>query len=234
VKTDAATAAHWKAHWKLHRVARRWINEIDVDVHTLWRTWCADRDAIVGCRPKASGSWRAWRTERAAIRRQHGVDAGDYFAPYDVTALWLTEHGVTGATEQLVIWLEWWRRKDQHLKQMQDNIRRNAQNRRMDFYRCTAASLVKRFARCELREIDLAALALRDLPEAEAKELHKAARRQRVQAAVYGLKQALKGAFGTESFCERRGDDEPPESARGIESTHESSSENEPARSEAE
>jgi hypothetical protein len=84
----------------------------------------------------------------------------------------------------------------------------------VDIYRVAAARLSEQFETVEVREIDLAALALRDLPEAEAKELHEAARRQRVMAAPYELKLALKGAL-RERYRERSGDDESPVGARG-------------------
>jgi hypothetical protein len=59
----------------------------------------------------------------------------------------------------------------------------------------------------EIAPLDLASVALRDMPEAKAKELHQAARHQRVLAAPYELKEALKNAFGQDRYLERSGDD---------------------------
>jgi hypothetical protein len=188
VREAAATAPHWRAHWKLERLAHRWSADL----------------AATGQLTKL---WSAWKAAR-------GQD--DFHSSFEILSEWLTTQGVADEPTQFIIWLEWWRRKDIHMTQMQTNIRRRALNRRKDFYRCTAASLVTRFARCELKQFSLAAAALRDLPEAEAKELHKAARHQRVQAAPYELKEALRHAFGPDGYSERSGDDETHGTARKV------------------
>jgi hypothetical protein len=195
VREAAATAPHWRAHWKLERIAHRWSTDL----------------AATGQLSKLWSSWKAHRSEQCK----------DFHSDLETVSGWLTTQGVTDEPTQFVIWLEWWRRKDVHMTQMQTNIRRRAMNRRKDFYRCTAATLVKSFARCELGELDLAAVAIRDLPEAKAKELHQAARHQRVLAAPYELKQAIKYAFGPDSYSERSGDDESPVTARGDEKDNE-------------
>jgi hypothetical protein len=121
---------------------------------------------------------------------------------------------VTSELSRFVVWLEWWRRKNRHLEQMGRAARRRSMNRRRDIYRCFAAELSTKVEKVEIAPLDLASVALRDMPEAKAKELHQAARHQRVLAAPYELKEALKNAFGPDRYLERSGDDEEPGSAR--------------------
>lgn len=192
-----AGIAQWRNHGKLARVVRRWLAELPVAART-------------------EELWGAWKAERLELRKQHGADHGDLHASYDVVARWLAEHGVADERDRFGVWLEWWRRKDEHLIEWSGNATRRATGRRRDFYRVTARRLCERFERVEVKALELDKLALRVVPESDDKELHEAARRQRVYAAPSELVAALKQAFGPDRFTqvERFGGDEKPGGAR--------------------
>lgn len=133
--------------------------------------------------------WAAWRDERL---RSHV----DLLAPFAEYAAWAAARGVAESA-WFPCWLETWRRKDKHLEQYADGLRRGATGCRRDFYRVTSARLSERFATYELGgAVDLEALALRDKSEDRPKELHQAARHNRTIAAVSELKEAIGYVFG--------------------------------------
>jgi hypothetical protein len=168
--------AQWRAHKKLHRVSELLRERIP-----------NDRRLVL---------WDEWRRDRLSARL-------DLFAPLADYAQWAA--GRMDAEETFALWLETWRRKDRHLVQMADGMRRTALLQRREFYRVTAARLCERFATYELGgAVDLATLSLRDKVEDTPRELHQAARRNRTIAAVSELKEALAQAFGPER--ERSGD----------------------------
>lgn len=157
-----------------------------------WRRHEPMRDVAVALRaPVPRDVIRAWRTERLHARMDLHASFAEFFA-------WASTRGVTDA---FACWLELWRSKDVHLEQMAEGTRRRAMLRRREFYRVTAARLTEQFATCSISgAVDLAALALRDKAEDAPRELHQAARHNRVLAATYELKEALEHAFGRERF----------------------------------
>lgn len=193
---DTKTAAHWRSHEKLARIAERWVRETALSVPL----------------PEL---WQRWKAFRAVIRAAHGAEAGDLYTSLPELSTWLGQQGLSPETH-FPVWLEWWHRKDRHLKELETNLSRRARNRRLKFYGETAAKLSMEFQRCDIMPLDLAGAALRDMPEAAPKELHEAARRQRVQAATSELKAALANAFGPDRYRERSGDDEPAVGARRV------------------
>jgi hypothetical protein len=133
----------------------------------------------------------AWREERLRARL-------DLYVPFAEFCAWANPRGVG---DVFACWLELWRTKDVHMEQMAEGVRRRATLRRREFYRVTAARLSTQYATCSISgAIDLAAFALRDKSEDTSKELHQAARHNRVLAATYELKEALERAFGRERF----------------------------------
>lgn len=159
------------AHWHRHAPLR----DVAVALRAL-----ASRDVVL-----------AWRTERLRARL-------DLHAPFTEFFAWSNARGVVDAFS---CWLELWRAKDVHLEQIAEGTRRRAMLRRREFYRVTAARLTEQFATCSISgAVDLAALALRDKAEDAPRELHQAARHNRVLAATHELKEALAHAFGRERF----------------------------------
>lgn len=133
--------------------------------------------------------WETYRSERLAAQL-------DLMATREETAAWAAAHGV----DPVAFWLTCWRRKDKHLRQMEQGNRDHATRGRTDFYRVTAARLSTEFATVSFGgAVNVAALALRDKAEDRpARELHEAARRNRVVATVGELRAAIEYAFGRE------------------------------------
>ena len=180
---EACVGIHqWRAHEKMHRVCELLREPIPND----------ERLRL----------WDEWRSARGAARL-------DLFASLAEYATWVSGRCEDGYV--FALWLETWRRKDKHLVQMEDGLRRGAIGCRRDFYRVTAARLSERHETYELSgAVDLEALALRDKAEDRPAELHQAARRNRTIAAVSEFKEALAHAFGRE----RSGAEKDPGGAR--------------------
>jgi hypothetical protein len=121
-------------------------------------------------------------------------------------------------------WLSLWRYKNKHLRQMEQGNRDHATRARKDYYRVTAATLSQVFETVSYGgAVDVAALALRDKAEDRPpKELHEAARRNRVIAAVGELRECITYVFGRE----RLRDAPVPGSARSGTATAGSSTSN--------
>lgn len=190
VQVECEHMGKWRAHGKLARVVCRWTRELSEGIGlAMWRRW---RDKRLEARPKL-----------------------DLHASWEEYDAWAKAHGVDDEMTRFVLWLDCWRRKDLHLKRVEDGTRRRAMRARKDFYRVTAARLAERFDRIVVvGAVDLAALALRDKAEDKPKELHRDARHNRTLAALYELKEALKHAFGKDRYSERSGGDETPGTSR--------------------
>lgn len=202
------TAANWRGHGRLARVAERLLSETPLPV-------------------PLPVLWGRWKEVRAALRAAHGNAAGDlYTSDRDGFFEWLGAQGVTERQHQLAVWLEWWRRKDRHLKTMEEDIGAKARAHRKDFYRCVAAKLATTYERVTIARLDLARAALRDMPEETPKELHQAARHQRTIVAPHELKEALRAALGGDKggrYCEQDGDSPDPGTARDAQAEQENS-----------
>lgn len=105
----------WRAARKLANVAGRWTRE----------TFNPE---------SVEQFWGLWRDERL----NGGLDLFASFAELDS---WFQAQGVTDSTRRMVLYLEWWRRKNRHLFQYASNRRQRAYARRLDIYRNWAAGL---------------------------------------------------------------------------------------------
>jgi hypothetical protein len=140
--------------------------------------------------PDALATWHQWRGQRLAAR-------ADLFASLTEVTAWCAAQGVAG--DPFAHWLAMWRRKDEHMRQMERGVKGRAARRRRDLYRCWAAQLATQFETVSFGgAVDVAALALRDKSEDRPAELHQAARRNRPIAAVAELREAIEYAFGSE------------------------------------
>jgi hypothetical protein len=158
--------SHWRSHRKLARVARNWVAEaIEPDLlRTLWSTWC---------------------TERISAKL-------DLFCPLKEFEEWAPVLALD-SSERFALWLEWWRRKDDHLWSWEANERQHAIRRRKQAYRLAAIDLAKRYNTIVIDDTDLRKLA--DLGKAGG-ELPEVARHQRTMAAPSELKAQLLEVFG--------------------------------------
>lgn len=139
--------------------------------------------------PGSLAAWHTWRDERLA-------QGFDLFAPLEEVRPWAAARDL----DPTAFWLSLWRRKNKHLRQMEQGNRDHAKRGRTDYYRVTAARLSEAYETVSFGgAIDLAALALRDKSEDRpTKELHEAARQNRVIAAVGELRACLEYTFGRE------------------------------------
>jgi len=158
--------SHWRSHRKLARVARNWVAEaIEPDL--------------------LRSLWTAWRTERIGAKL-------DLFCPLEEFEGWAPVRALD-PSERFALWLEWWRRKDDHLWAWEANERQHAIRRRKQAYRLTAIDLAKRYNTIVIDDTDLRKMA--DLSKAGG-ELPEVARHQRMMAAPSELKAQLLEVFG--------------------------------------
>lgn len=161
----------WRAHWKLARVARRWAEE----------TLGAARIAEL---------WQRWKKLRL-----DGTPRVDLFAlPGEIDA-WACAQGIEDGAARMALYLEWWRRKDQHLKAIENSARSHAENRRKYERQVLAKCWSERVQRLIVDDMRLDQLARRAKPS-EKDQQHDAARRQRQMVAPGELRELFKLAFG--------------------------------------
>jgi hypothetical protein len=163
-----ANIAHWRNHRRLRKVVMEWAERLN-------------------CQDACHALWQSWKKLRLAQGK-------DLFAPHEEVKRWL-KHLQFSGEQDLVVWLYIWARKDRHLKEMEDGVRRRALAHRKDVYRNIAARLASRYGRLEIEDMDLAGVARRKTPDKDQDEACQAARRQRTQACPSQLKECLVLAF---------------------------------------
>lgn len=156
--------AEWQSHVKLSRIAKRWALEV----------YGSERLEAI---------WKQWRAHCKRLQK-------DLLPSRDEAAHWL-DWG--SPTEAFVLWLELWRRKDEHLWTWSSDERAHAQRRRNQAYRLVAIDLARRYDTLVVDDTDLRPLV--DLSE-QGLDLPLVARHGRVMAAPYELKRQLVEVFG--------------------------------------
>lgn len=190
--------AQWRRHQPLAKVAARWIGEALTPerVIELWNEWRSDRDKI------------------AAL---FGPERGDYHVDdRRVLDEWLEKRGVTDEGTRMCVWLEWWRRKDAHLRQWASDLERKSRGARKNQYRYVASRLARSFGEVVVIDSKLAEVAKRKKIGQDETHENQQARYQRQCAAPSEFIEALQGAFGKARFSkrERSGDEKKAAGAR--------------------
>jgi hypothetical protein len=218
--------SQWKNHAKLAVLTNKWVAKVfpkhDV-LDALWQDWKRDRFAL---RQEAFKAWLASRGKKLkdlSAKKQASLydewygnveeyqkasAAFDLFASAAETIAWLKGHGVTNTTQQMVVYLEWWRRKNRHLYQWECDLRNKALGHRKDLYRRWAAELGRTYEKVILRKVDYRKVARKAKPEEEDPRVT-AQRRTRSTAAPSEFRAALVSALGedrvewivTDSLC---------------------------------
>lgn len=180
-----STINHWKSHRKLHRLTfamlRRYNTNIDVE--SLWKAWKVECGVPFAGSPGVANPQDLflWKNENHL----------------DTMLNWFEAHGVSNEMARMSLYLEWWRRKDNHLvtwgrleqKRMKLSIR--------EVYRCKALELAKQYSTIVLLNWDKAKAAKKPTLENDTRtqqEVEAAAIRQFAGPSGFAL--ALKGASG--------------------------------------
>lgn len=204
MRHEASTAPHWRMHGKLERITRWWLygyaarTYVDRDtkvetkieaapgildrerVRDLWRAWHNFRMA------KPAGTpWSAWTEERREA---------ELFASFDYLDAWFKKQGVKDAEQRTALYLEWWCRKDSHLKEWERRVGGKARHWRKHAYRFSINLLAKKYAVLIVDDMKLNEIVKRAPAEKE-NALPKTARRQRVQGAPGELREIAKARF---------------------------------------
>ena len=128
----------WRAPRKLVKVVRQWADERGLSevANRLWSIW----------RPLRQPQWRGQVAGKGSrnVARKKIKDEGlgeDLFALFEELGPWFEAQGVADETDRFVLYLEWWRRKNNHIYQWQCSERTSARRRRKDHYRQVASLL---------------------------------------------------------------------------------------------
>ena len=149
--------------------------------------------------PNREELWDEWK--RACFEQKK-----DLFMPFPTLCDWLsqgadhsrfeTESGKP-AKLALLIYLEWWRRKNKHLHTYESRMRTTALRKRREEYRVKSAMLSSRYDRLFICAVDLKKAARKTLPEHQVKGPEDIWTGQRRRAAPSELVNAMANAFGT-------------------------------------
>jgi hypothetical protein len=138
--------------------------------------------------PEREALWKEW-VEACKDRK------ADLFPEVGILDRWLVARGTSDPLVRWATILEWWRRKDAHLRTWEQNQRDTAQLRRRDFYRVQAARLASVYEGLAIVEVDLKSAARKKAPEQKIEGPEKAVTKQRRQACPSELIAALGNAF---------------------------------------
>jgi hypothetical protein len=178
VKKDTEYMMKWRQHGKLARLVGRWVSEA-----------FPDRDVV-------NRLWASWKSGRLKARR-------DLFDAYANITNWAASQGITDETEQLLVYLEWWRHKNKHLYQWESHQRDSTLAHRHDLYRKWARRLADKYAVAVVDDIDLRKFATKCKPEEEPES--EFTNRVRAIAAPSELRSIIVEAFGSRA-CKAEGE----------------------------
>lgn len=177
---DAKTLHAWVNHGRLAKVARKLELERASRVRVLWDTWYCERR-----RPPDMP--RAYRKQGTLI---------DLMAEFHEVKAW-HELGRAQPIEVITFYLYLWRRKNDHLWDMEASKRQRAALRRLNTYRVWAAELSREYAKVVIEDVDYRDF-YRDAKPEEGNDAVLVATRARVMRAVApsDLRAALEARFG--------------------------------------
>lgn len=175
VTAETETLPQWRSHGRLAALVERWVPE-------------------VFSKEQIADLWQSWKTERLENRL-------DLFDTYDQICGWCAEHGIPDdGCSPLLVYLEWWRRKNRHLYQWECNQRESSLLWRRDLYRNWAADLRTRYETIVIEDFDLRRFCRKEMPEEERSNFQRAIR---FIAAPSELRLAIISAAGRDRVIEK-------------------------------
>jgi len=169
-REDAKHMHLWESPRRLARVARRLVYEQDA-------TAIAQVHAL----------WRAWKGHRGKL---------DLYGTYEEREQFFVTQE-SAEEKRLLLHLEWWRRKNSHLWQWEEDERRKLRMQRKDLYRVTARRVSGQFATIILPQITGSKAAADTKGKRKAQRLSDQEQRARAEAAPYELRRYFAEAFGS-------------------------------------
>jgi hypothetical protein len=155
----------WKSRPKLARLIHEWSRE------------------VLGGDEYVHQLWDQWRATK----------------PPD---LWPTLEGAaeflgteTSDVRALALWMDWWRRKDDHLYQWERDVERRALGHRREVFRIAARRLADRYGEVILEDFRLTPFCVKPKTENLVQEGDDEKRAKRVQTAPASLREAVSHAF---------------------------------------
>lgn len=140
--------------------------------------------------PKLEDLWRRWK--------KNCDDRGaDYFATFEQTEAWLKRRRIRDDAVIMAVYLEFWRRKNLHLRRWEQNAKASVLRRRLEGYRIASKALAARYETLLLVEVDLKRAARKTKPDEAVRGPEKVWTKQRRNAAPSELVAALANAFRT-------------------------------------
>ena len=154
--------------WRSARRLRRWVRgcvsemQLRERCQELWQQWKADH--VHATSSEYNRFWRMHRRvqrgvaspqERAEVERLgEALRHPDLLQDWDSTRRWCEQHGETGA-RALVIYLDIWSRKHDHLDEWQCFQRRKSIGARREHVRAWTRQLCERYAVVDVEDYDL-------------------------------------------------------------------------------
>jgi hypothetical protein len=136
--------------------------------------------------PDAVALWKKWKASRLSETPKR-----DLFGPVTEIGAWLVSQGVTDENARVATYLSFWRMKNRHLLDWENNQREKALGHRKDLYNQWAKWLAKTYEHIVLEDFDLRTVAKRVNPEDDEK-FFQAIRYNREVAAVSELRLGIK------------------------------------------
>lgn len=149
MQNDIEFVHAWKSHQTLSNLVKKWINNTNINYKQLWNDW---KDRCNLCNRVRHNLYKSGK-------KLNTLENPDVI--YD----WLNTKGITNITDQIIIYLEWWRRKNQHLYQIETGIRCSAIEARTDLYRCFARMLYINYNELLREDINLIEFSKKSLTE---------------------------------------------------------------------
>ena len=166
-RAETAFMHQWRGHAKLARLTENGLRALEVSTD------------------RVRALWTRWRLERLG-------KSLDLFGPREELTRWFVSQGCWSPGECIMLYLEWWRRKDLHLYEWECNQRTTALLRRKDIYRNIAADLASTYDTLVLEDFDLRAFTRNAAPQDEVTDY---THRIRTVAAPHELRSAILGAW---------------------------------------
>jgi hypothetical protein len=109
--------------------------------------------------------WRLWRPARLG-------EGQDLFASFEEISVWCKGTGLVKKSQNIAVYLEWWRIKNHHLYTWEEHQRRSVFASRREIYRLWSKDMATRYDVFVLERFDLRSFARNAQPEEDTTKDH--------------------------------------------------------------
>lgn len=142
------TIDKWKSHGRLAILAKHFASEYldNATISRLWHEWRVERIGYTKKEIRENPRLKNNKLKKDLFAEPNEKgEPRPAFEIYKELDEWFLSKGVSDPYQRIALYLEWWRRKDEHLINMARNLDLKVRLRRREVYRVCASNWVKQY-----------------------------------------------------------------------------------------